>query len=99
MTLADAATGGAVSHATLQREKLARMAGQIAAFFEAYPREQAVPAIAEHINQFWSRKMRGDFLAAFQADSQELHALVRDAMAQIKPAGERIADEPTSDSD
>lgn len=87
MTLADAASGGATSHETLQREKLARMAGQIAGFFEAYPREQAVPAIAEHINQFWSRKMRGDFLAAFQADSHDLHALVRDAMAGIKPPG------------
>lgn len=89
MTPADEATGSMASHETLQREKLARMAGQIAGFFEAYPREQAVPAIAEHINQFWSRKMRGDFLAAFQSDSHELHALVRDAMARIKPPGSR----------
>lgn len=87
MTPTDTATGGATSHESLQREKLARMAGQIAEFFEAYPREQAVPAIAEHINQFWSRKMRSDFLAAFRADSPELHTLVRDAMAQIKPPG------------
>ena len=53
MTLADAATGGTVSHATQQREKLARMAGQIGGFFEAYPREQAVPPIAVHINKLW----------------------------------------------
>lgn len=69
-----------------QREKLARMAGQIADFFQSYPDEQAVPAIADHINQFWSRRMREDFLAAFDAGSQELHPLVRSALAKINPA-------------
>lgn len=69
-----------------QREKLARMAGQIADFFEAYPDEQAIPAIADHINQFWSRRMRGDFLAAFDATSEILHPLVRKALSLIRPA-------------
>ncbi len=69
-----------------QREKLARMAGQIADFFKSYPDEQAVPAIADHINQFWSRRMREDFLAAFTSDSQELQPLVRRALALIRPA-------------
>lgn len=64
--------------------KLARMAGQIADFFQSYPDEQAVPAIAEHINQFWSRRMREDFLAAFDAGSAELHPLVRKAVAGIR---------------
>jgi formate dehydrogenase subunit delta len=73
-------------HKVQQREKLARMAGQIADFFKSYPADQAVPAIAEHINHFWSRRMRGDFLAAFSADAQELHPLVRAALARIKPA-------------
>ena len=69
-----------------QREKLVRMAGQIADFFKSYPDEQAVPAIADHINQFWSRRMREDFLAAFTSDSQELQPLVRRALALIRPA-------------
>ena len=69
-----------------QCEKLARMAGQIADFFKSYPDAQAVPAIADHINQFWSRRMREDFLAAFTSDSQELQPLVRRALALIRPA-------------
>lgn len=69
-----------------QREKLARMAGQIADFFEAYPDEQAIPAIADHINQFWSRRMRGDFLAAFDTASEVLHPLARKALSLIRPA-------------
>lgn len=67
------------------REKLARMAGQIADFFKSYPDEQAVPAIAGHINDFWSRRMREDFLAAFDAESSELSPLLRRALAQIRP--------------
>lgn len=67
------------------RLKLARMAGQIADFFKSYPEEQAVPAIASHINDFWSRRMREDFLAAFNAESSELSPLLRRALAQIRP--------------
>ncbi|CAN7531242.1 formate dehydrogenase subunit delta [Bosea sp. LjRoot9] len=74
------------AHKAEQCEKLARMAGQIADFFKSYPDEQAVPAIADHINQFWSRRMREDFLAAFKGDSQELQPLVRRALALIRPA-------------
>lgn len=69
-----------------QRAKLARMAGQIADFFKAYPEEQAVGAIADHINQFWSRRMRADFLAAFTAESAELTPLLRQALARIRRA-------------
>ena len=34
-----------------------RMANQIAAFFEAYPRTEAIEGIAKHIN-FWAPRMR-----------------------------------------
>jgi len=64
--------------------KLARMAGQIAGFFKSYPEDQAVPAIADHINQFWSRKMREDFHAAFRPGDPALDPLVSKALPQIK---------------
>jgi formate dehydrogenase subunit delta len=72
-------------HKARQREKLARMAGQIADFFKSYPDDQAVPAIAEHINQFWSRRMRADFLSAFDAGSDDIQPLVRAALPAIRP--------------
>jgi formate dehydrogenase subunit delta len=65
-------------------EKLARMAGQIAEFFKSYPEAEAVPAIADHINQFWSRRMREDFLSAFRTDRSTLHPLVGKAVVKIK---------------
>lgn len=77
------------AHARRHRETLARMAGQIADFFKAYPDERAVPAIADHINQFWSRSMRADFLAAFDAGSPDIHPLVRAALPAIRPGQPR----------
>lgn len=64
--------------------KLAAMAGQIADFFKSYPDERAAASIAEHINQFWSRRMREDFLAAFVTDPSSLPPLVRQALPGIK---------------
>lgn len=75
-----------VAYKAEQSAKLARMSRQIADFFQSYPDEQAVPAIAAHINEFWPRRMREDFLAAFDAGSQDLHPLVRRALAHIRPA-------------
>ena len=45
-----------------QTDKLGAMARQIADFFRPYPQEEAVRSIADHINRFWTRKMRAQFL-------------------------------------
>lgn len=63
-------------------EKLARMAGQIADFFRAYPDEQAARSIAEHINQFWTPRMRADFLAG----PAPADRLVAEARKLVEPA-------------
>lgn len=64
-------------------KKLAHMANKIAAFFSSYAEEQAVPAIAEHINQFWSKRMREDFVAAFTSNAADLAPLVRKALPYV----------------
>jgi formate dehydrogenase subunit delta len=69
-----------------QLAKLARMANQIAEFFQAYPEAEAVAAIADHINQFWTRRMREDFRAGFAEDAQTLSPLVRKAREQVRTA-------------
>jgi formate dehydrogenase subunit delta len=79
-----AATGAGGAGAANDSAKLARMAAQIAGFFAAYPEEQAVSSIAEHINQFWSWRMREDFLAAFAARDGELQPLVRKALPLVR---------------
>lgn len=70
--------------------KLGHMAGQIADYFKSYPEAEAVPAIADHINQFWSRRMREDFLATYGVDNPELSPLVRKALSLVRPASPKL---------
>ncbi len=67
-----------------QPAKLARMAGQIADFFAAYPEDKAVPAIAEHINQFWTPRMRAELARAFPPGTPGLHPLVAQALPLVR---------------
>jgi formate dehydrogenase subunit delta len=83
-------------HAGDNLARLASMANQIGDFFKSYPDEQAIASIADHINQFWTKRMREDFRAGFETDTSALSPLVRQARAQIRPApgGEMAADGP-----
>ncbi|MDR2852256.1 MAG: formate dehydrogenase subunit delta [Burkholderiaceae bacterium] len=73
--------------------KLIRMAGEIAAYFRAYPAEKAARSVADHINRFWTPKMREDFLAAAAESGQALAPLLQTACARIKrkKAEQRLA--------
>lgn len=73
-------------HAGENLAKLAAMANQIGDFFKSYPDEEAIPAIADHINQFWTKRMREDFRAGFETDASVLSPLVRQARAKVRPA-------------
>ena len=61
--------------------KLVTMANQIAAFFRAYPEEQAVPAVREHIEAFWTPRMRADFAAQLREGAPGVDPLVQRAFA------------------
>ena len=39
-------------------EHMVHMANQIAGFFAAYPRDQAIDSIADHLKKFWEPRMR-----------------------------------------
>ena len=43
----------------MENRDMIRMANQIAAFFEAYPRAEAIDGIGKHIKNFWDPRMRG----------------------------------------
>lgn len=73
-------------HRETPKEKLLRMAHQITTFFESYPEEQGVAAIAEHINKFWHRTMRDEFVTTFSESDPALKPLLRKAMPKIKSA-------------
>lgn len=64
--------------------KLAAMAGQIADFFGPYPDDEAIAAIANHINQFWTPRMRISFIRSYQPEDPVLAARVGKAFSMIR---------------
>ncbi|MGX5802160.1 formate dehydrogenase subunit delta [Bradyrhizobium sp. Arg314] len=71
-------------HITSTREKLVRMANQIATFFHSKPREEGIAGIAEHINKFWEPRMRRQFFEMLDAGTENFDELVIAASAKIK---------------
>jgi formate dehydrogenase subunit delta len=66
--------------------KLARMANDIASFFQSYPHEQAVAGIHDHIKAFWTPKMRTTLGNAVAAGATGLNPLVVEAMTRAPQA-------------
>jgi formate dehydrogenase subunit delta len=64
--------------------KLIRMANQIGAYFAAYPEEEATANIADHINRFWTRTMRADFLSVAKAGHTDLLPIVIKTLGNIR---------------
>jgi formate dehydrogenase subunit delta len=65
-------------------EKLIRMAGEIAEFFKSYPEDKAAASIANHINRYWTPKMRTQFVTAAATPGRTLPPLLLAASAKIK---------------
>ncbi len=58
-----------------------RMANQIAAYFEAYPRNEALDGIAKHIKSFWAPRMRKQIDEYVAGGGEELSPLVIAALS------------------
>ena len=60
---------------------LIRMANRIGDFFEAMPdRAEALEGIAVHLKKFWEPRMRREFLALVDGQSEGLSDIVRSAV-------------------
>ena len=71
-----------------EADRLAHMAGQIAAAFRNLPPDEGAGAVAAHINQFWPVMMRRDFVARFGADPAGLDPVLARAVRLVRvPAG------------
>lgn len=72
-------------HANIMVHRL----NSIAAYFSAYPREEAVAGIADHIRQFWEPRMRRQLFEYVEGGGSGLHELVLEAVPLLKPAAAR----------
>lgn len=86
-------------HMMSTREKLVRMANQIAAFFHSRPREEGVAGVAEHINKFWEPRMRRHFFEVFDAGGEGLKPIVLEAAAQIRRPTQHATKEQAAEAE
>jgi len=61
-------------------------ANLIARFFAAYPHEEAVAGVADHLQRFWEPRMRRQLLGYVAEGGRDLHALVLEAAGRLDVA-------------
>lgn len=67
----------------MNADKLIHMANQIAQFFRAYPEQEAIAGIREHLATFWTSGMRATLRICAEQEDKRLDPLVAAAiMAQ-----------------
>jgi formate dehydrogenase subunit delta len=71
-------------HTLSGNRKLAYMANQIAAFFQAMPHDEAVEGVAKHLNDFWEPRMRRHFFEMVDAGGEGLSPLVMEASEKVR---------------
>jgi len=67
----------------MQSDRMIRMANQIAAYFSAYPHDEAVAGVAEHLAHFWEARMLAAIKAHVAAGGEGLHGLVPEAVRRL----------------
>jgi formate dehydrogenase subunit delta len=65
----------------MDNRDMIRMANQIAAYFEAYPRTEALTGIAGHIRNSWTPRMRKQLDEYIAGGAEDLSPLVTAAIA------------------
>ena len=66
-------------------DELVHMANQIALFFAAYPDDDAVAGVADHLRRFWPVQQRARLAAAREdaAAARAMHPLVVRALVRL----------------
>ncbi len=76
-------------------EHLAQMANDIGNFFRAQPdREDAIAGIANHIQSYWTLRMREKLFAQIKDDSSSLDELPREALRRLMEQPSPKPDQP-----
>ncbi|HLK47093.1 MAG TPA: formate dehydrogenase subunit delta [Bryobacteraceae bacterium] len=70
----------------METEHMVHNANQIALYFGAYPREQAVADVADHLKKFWERRMLQQLFAYVEHGGAGLHDLVLEAVKRLAAA-------------
>jgi formate dehydrogenase subunit delta len=60
------------------------VANQIADFFAAYPRDEAIAGVADHLEKFWDLRMRTALISHAKSGGAGLRDLVRAAIHKVE---------------
>lgn len=67
----------------MHADRLIRMANQIATYFSAYPHDEAVAGISNHLKQFWEPRMLTAMKDHVAHGGAGLHDLVPEAVRKL----------------
>lgn len=59
----------------MQSARLVHKANQIADYFKSYPEDEAIAAVADHIQQFWEPRFRAQLAGHVEAGGVGLNPL------------------------
>ena len=63
---------------------------QIARFFAAYPHDEAVAGVTDHLRKFWEPRMRRQLVQYVADGGAGLHPLVPEAVAGLNETPTRV---------
>ncbi len=64
--------------------RLVHKANQIADYFKAYPEDEAIAAVANHLRQFWDPRMRAELAFHLEAGGEGLEPISRAAALRLR---------------
>jgi formate dehydrogenase subunit delta len=67
----------------MEEHLMVHKANSIAQYFAAYPREEAVSGVADHLRKFWEPRMRKQLFEYLGGGGAGLHELVLEAAKRL----------------
>jgi formate dehydrogenase subunit delta len=67
----------------MNNDELIRMANQIATFYTAYPEDEALESVADHLQRFWEPRMRAQLKEQVANGAKGLSPLAQAALERI----------------
>ena len=68
----------------MKSDSMVHRANQIALYFAAYPHDQAVAGVLDHLKKFWERRMRDQIVAYVAGGGSGLHELALEAVRKLQ---------------
>jgi formate dehydrogenase subunit delta len=67
----------------MKSDQMVHMANQIALFFSAYPHDEALAGVTNHLKQFWEPRMRDQIKGYVAGGGGGLHELALEAVKRL----------------